>query len=429
MPPRLATRVSRAIPAGPARILVVNALVGTFGSGLFYAGNVMYFTRVIGLSAWEVSLGISIAGAAGLVAAMPIAALADRIGFRPTLVALHLLRAAVYLAYLWVDDFTGFLVLVCVIGVADKASYPLTQALVGSLFDGAARTKTMAVMRATQNIGMSGGALAAAAVLTVDLRTGFLLLTAANGLSFVFTASQLWRIRPAADAVEAAAALPEVAEPAARVGRWRHLGLSGLNGVLSLHDTVLFVALPLWLASDKDAPTAMVSIVLAINTVLTAAGQVWWTRFTRTVPQAAWAAVAAGALLAGSSLTLCFVGIAGPIVTAVLVSVAAVLLTLGENLHAAAAWEISFALSPSDARGSYLAMFGLGQSARDVCGPAAVTALVSSFGPYGWALLGVTFVLGGAGFRRSTLRLVERQRLAREQHTRGATAPAAPAAH
>ncbi|KIF78050.1 hypothetical protein QR77_38040 [Streptomyces sp. 150FB] len=388
------------------RILILNALVGNFGTGLFLAGYVIYFTRVVGLTAWEVTGGMSAAGVAGLVASVPIAALADRYGHRRSLIALHLLRAGAYIAYAWVGNFPEFVAVACLITLCDKASQSLSQALTGTLTGEKERTRALAKVRVTQNIGMSLGSFTAAAVLEIDLTAGFRVLTVLNGLSFVFTATQLWRLRrltgPAPEPVRHTAP----PESSFHVGKWRQLGLSGVNGVLSMHSTLLFTAIPLWISAQKDVSPSLVSLVIAINTILTAAGQVWWTRFSRTPRAAATAAMAAGLALAACSVAMSLTGALGPLGFASLTCAAAVLLTVAENLHVAAAWEISFALSPENARGAYLAVFGLGQSARDIGGPPLAAAALTGLGAPGWVLLGAVFTLGGGGFRHLALRLL-----------------------
>lgn len=430
MAPGLAWR--RITQPAPVPVLILNALVGTFGSGLFLAGYVVYFTRVVGLSAWQVAGGMSAAGAAGLVTSVPIAALADRFGYRRCLILLHLLRAVAYAGYAWAGGFAWFLVIACVVNLADKSSQSLSQALVGEVFEGRARTTIMARMRATQNTGMSLGALAAAGVLSASLPAGFRCLTIANGLSFVFTAIQLGRLRldPAAardPGATASGASTASGSPAARPGKWRYLPVSAMNGVLVMHTTVLFVAIPLWISADRSIPAEVVSAVIAINTVLTAAGQVWWTRFAASVPQAARAGAAAGGALAACALVMSVTRMVGPVASAGLTCLAAVLLTIAENLQASAAWEISFALAPADARGSHLAVFGLGQSARDIGGPSLVTAAVAGLGPPGWGLLAALFALGGLGFRRSALALARCERSGSRSGGDGAR-PAAPVA-
>lgn len=413
-------KIVRTLDGGsPAvRVLILNGLVGSFGSGLFLAGYILYFTRGVGLSAWQVTGGMAFAGVVGLVGSVPVGALADRYGHRRTLILLHSLRALAYIAFAWVGTFPQFLAVAATVTLCDKASQSLSQALTGGLTSERERAPVLAKVRAAQNVGMSVGALLAAVVLETNLTGGFRVLTIINGLSFIFTASQLWRLRtlyPPASRVNQGAVQHDTS---LEVNKWRQLGLSAMNGVLSIHSTVLFTAFPLWISIQKDAPTSLFSFVLAINTILTAVGQVWCTRFTSTPRRATQAAVVAGFSLAVCCAIMAFTHNMDPLWVVIFTCVAAVLLTAAENLHAAAAWEISFALAPADARGAYLAVFGLGQSGRDIGGPPLINAAVVGLGPPGWLLLGLMFVFGAGGFRYLSLRLTKERSASDERVAR-----------
>src|SRR5262249_58689599 len=62
------------------RWLALAALIDSTGTGLFMTGSAIYFTRVVGLSAAQVGLGLSVAGLVGLLGSVPIGVLGDRFG-------------------------------------------------------------------------------------------------------------------------------------------------------------------------------------------------------------------------------------------------------------------------------------------------------------------------------------------------------------
>jgi len=64
---RLTALVHRWLPERAAKVLAINAFVGTVGTGLFLTGAVVYYTRVIGLSTQQVGAGLAAAqdGAGG----------------------------------------------------------------------------------------------------------------------------------------------------------------------------------------------------------------------------------------------------------------------------------------------------------------------------------------------------------------------------
>jgi MFS family permease len=389
-------------PSGAARILTLNAFVGAIGTGLFLTGSVLYYTRVVGLSNTQVGLGLSVAGLGGLFAAVPTGAIADRLGARRTLVALHLWRIVGYGLLAVVHSFWAFLVMVCLVTVADRAGPPINQAMVGTLFTKQQRVRTMAYLRAVRNLGLSLGALLAGLALTADTPTAYRLLALGNAASFLPMALLVASLRRYERPVTAPAPPPgppaDPPTPPAALRPLRDLpflGLAATNGVLLLHDSVLFIALPLWIAQQTHAPRLMVSAMLVINTVLTAVSQVRWTRMTETFPAATRAMGVAGVILAAASVLLATAHFGGPLTASVLLVAGVVTLTVGENLHSAASWQVSFDLSPAVARARYLSVFGLGQAGQDMLGPSLVTALALGLGPVGWVGLGAAFAISG----------------------------------
>lgn len=65
---------------------------------------------------------------------------------------------------------------------------------------------------------------------------------------------------------------------------------------------------------------------------------------------------------------------------------------MAEMLHATISWELSVALAPETAQGTYLGVHGLAQSVQRTFGPLAVTAAIAT-GPAGWAAFGTGIAL------------------------------------
>jgi MFS family permease len=413
------SRIRAVLPAaGPGRILVLSGFGGAVGTGLFLAGSMLFFIRGVGLSPYQVALGLGVAGAVGLLASMPLGAVADRVGPRRTVVALHLWRAVAYSLYLTVHSFPAFLIVVCATTVADKAAPPVNQAMVGLLFDKRERVRTMGFLRSAQNVGLSIGAILASFALSANTRSAYDILALGNGVSYILMAYLVWRLRVPAtvrvpestsDADTALQHLDSAVAHHRRPGHWYFIALTLANGALALHDTVLFVGLPLWIAQHPYLPADIVGVLLTLNTVLTAAGQVWWTRLAGTAGRAIRGMVAAGLVLAAASLLIGLTGAVASAAIGVLLLVGgALLLTVGENLHAACAWEISFELTPPQRRARYLAAFAGGSSARDMLGPTLITVLLLGLGPLGWAGLAAGFASAGVAARQSALILRRR---------------------
>lgn len=416
-------------------MLTLNAFAGSIGTGLFLTGSMLFFTRSLGLTPYQVALGLSVAGLAGMAASVPTGALADRIGPRRTMVALHLWRAVTYTLYITVHSFWAFLAVVCATTMAEKAGPPINQAMVGMIFTKQQRVRTMAFLRAVRNVGLSLGALLAGLAVTSDSRLAYDVLALGNAASFLVMAALVWRLRTWEHDAVAGTATGQVKDSDAEAqqadGRplreWPFLALSTFNGILALHDTVLFIGLPLWIAEYTPAPRALVSGVLIVNTVITAISQVRWTKMTDTTAKAVKGMVTAGFILAAASIAISGAHYGSALTSCLLLVLGVLLLTAGENLHASARWEVSFNLSPAESRSRYLAVFTLGESARDVVGPTVVTTVVVGLGVWGWFGLAVVFVLSGLACQLFAVQ-VQRRRAAQEAAGAGPTvlAPAAP---
>jgi MFS family permease len=401
---RIAT-LSSVVPArGPARPLTVNAFVGSVGTGLFLTGSMLYYTRVVHLSADSVGLGLSIAGAFGILASVAVGYLSDRIGPRLTLVLLNLFRVLAYAAMAFVHHYWEFLLVVVLATGADRSSTPMNQALAGRIFGKEERVRVMAFMRAVRNVGMTLGAMLAGLAMEAGSATDYRLLVLGNAASFLPMAIVFARLgkyeRPVVK--PAAADGTEARGPRGPLRDVPFMALTLTNGFMMLHDSILLVALPLWIVGFTSAPPAMVAAMLVINTVLTATTQVLWTNMTDTLRKAASAMRAAGVILAVGVGCLAAAHFGNAIVAAILLVLGVLLLTAGENLHAAASWQVSYDLSPEDAQSQYLGVFNIGVNGQFMIGPAIVTALAVSAGVPGWAGLAAIFLISGEGSKLTT---------------------------
>ncbi|MBI0375685.1 MFS transporter, partial [Streptomyces albiflaviniger] len=101
-------------------MLALATLFLTMGQGAFMTCSALYFTTVVGISVPQLGLGLTIAGAVGLFAGVPLGHMADRHGGRETaalLIALNGLAAAGYLA---VGSFVQFTVSACLFVVLER---------------------------------------------------------------------------------------------------------------------------------------------------------------------------------------------------------------------------------------------------------------------------------------------------------------------
>ncbi|MCQ4041307.1 MFS transporter [Streptantibioticus rubrisoli] len=396
------TRVARRLaglllPDGAAgRMLALGACVDSLGTGMFFASATLYFVGMVGIPATKVAFATTLAGALALLAPVPLGRLADRAGTGTFYMVLLLLRGLGYSAYAFVTGYPAYLVLTVLLTALDRSSTPIQQAVVTAAIGGGDRTRTMASIRAVRNIGLTVGFLLAGAVFASSSRGAFTVLFLANGVSFLVVAGTVRlalartgttvRREPAPGG---AAQRPEVVRSPLR--DWWFMVFTVGNGVLSLYDTVLVVLLPVWVIQHTSIASAWVPVLMAVNTVLTVVLQVYVARFAETAAAAVRLLVLAGALMMACCgfFALGQAQSTGVAVAAALMAV--VMLSVAENLHSVAAWELSSELAPPAARARYLGAFSLSLTGQKVVGPTLLVVVLLPTGLIAWPVLAGAF--------------------------------------
>jgi hypothetical protein len=373
--------------------LTAMAVTDSCGTGLFIAGSAIYFVQAVHLRPSTVGLGISLAGLCGLITAVPIGLLADRIGVRTVLALLSLGRAAGMAGYVFVHSARSFLPLAAVLGVADGAVPSLNQSLVALVVPGQRKVKVQAAMRAWRNAGFAVGAGLAAAILALHTEAAYRAIFLGDAATFLVVVAVVATLqpRPSTSATGRASRRTSLRV----LGDRRLLIGAAMNGILSLHMTVLGVGLPLWLVRHTQAPHALTGGLLALNTVMAVALQVKLSAGAADTAGALRALRRSGFALAATCLLLASSAGSGAAVACLALIAATVMLTLGEIWQSAGAWGLSFALAPEDRRSSVLSVFGAGVNMQLVLAPLVLTAVVFPAGRTGWAVMGALLLMTG----------------------------------
>lgn len=386
------------------RLILVAYLANALGTGLFLPISVLYLTRIVGLSATSAGLGLTIAGLVAVVAGPCAGPLLDRFDARAVVVGCFAASALGFAAYLAVDSFPSFVAVAIVIQFASRMGRPSGRVLALRASPGRDRIVALAWQRTLTNLGYGVGGLLAGLALLFSGRTPFDVLLASNAASFVVASVLVLR-------------LPPMRPPAAHVasrrdqGAYRqlardrvYLGLVGLDVLVSLHDSVLIVAMPLWISLHTTAPLSMPGLLFALNTLLVVLLSVRVTRritspsgITRSYRTAAIGFVVATACFAIAAGT-------GRVLAIVLLVLAVSALTLGECEVTAGEQFLSTELAPERFRGSYIGVYSSAMSVQQAIGPALVTAVLAASGRAGWSAIALILVAGSAG----TLRLAAR---------------------
>jgi MFS family permease len=370
------------------RALSAMTLVNTIGNGLLVTSVVLFFTREVGLSGGQVGLGLTIAGACGLLAGVPAGHLGDRRGPREVLGALMVAQGVATLSYVFVSSFAAFVVTASVVVTLMQAGSAVKQGLIAQVLPPRDRVRARAFLRAVTNAGFAVGSAVAGIGILVDTRGAYEALIAGDALTFVLAAALL-------AGVPHVAPQPRRAEgPQLIVLRDRpYVAVTALVAVLSLHASLLEVGLPLWIA-HTEAPKVMVSVIFVINCLLVVAFSVRFAQGSDTVEGAARAAVRAALLLAVSCVVFVFAHGPGAIAASVILVVAAVIQVAGEMAQSASGWGLAYGLAPEDAQGQYQGLSSTALALSTTVGPLLMAGVVAA-GTLGWLAYGAVFLVSG----------------------------------
>lgn len=384
-------------PPGALRVLAAATLTNTIGSGLWSAGSALYLTRVVGLPVATVGAGLTAAGMVGLLASVPAGRLVDRWDPRRLRATLQVLQACAVAGFLLVDTSLAFVLVAVVDALLATASLSVRAGLIAAVAGPAGRVHAFASLRAVASVGIGVGAGLAAFALAADTATGYRVLVAGNSVTYLVSAVLVMRL----PVMSAPAAGPESSDGGAPVGPgagpalppwrdWPYVAVSGASAALALHEVVLVLILPLWIAAETGAPTAVISAVLVVNAVLTVG-------FAVRASHGASGTVACAAMMVRAALVLAVALLlfaaasglpSGP--GAALLVATAVIYTVGDLWHANAGAALAYDLAPSSAIGAYQGVHGLARAA----GPALLTWLLLG-GRTGWIALAALFALIG----------------------------------
>ena len=273
---------------------------------------------------------------------------------------------------MFVSGVISFTLVAALMAIAEAATPSLTQAVVAAAVDGESRVRTMAILRSTRNVGFSVGAVLAAPLIAAG--PAFAVIMFGDALSFVIVAVALARL----PITRAAGRRPRAA---GLVRDWRYAGLAAVNGVLTLHMTILAFGLPLWLLRATSAPASLVAGLLLINTIMAVILQVPFSKHAATTAGATRTLRLAGVMLAGCSVAMAAAAHTSRWLAVTALVLATMLLSLGEIWQASGAWELSYRYADPAREVQYLAVFSLGGTAQDVAAPALITGVVIAAGP------------------------------------------------
>lgn len=379
--------------AGPTplvRRLSAQSVLSAFGDGVFLTGSAVYFTQIVGLSAARVGLGLSIAGAATFLLAVPLGKLSDRFGAKRVWALSSLLEAVLYLAWLAVGGFATFVAMLVVLGVVSTASRAARNAYRFDIFPREERVSSNAYFRAARNVGYTFGALLAGIALATNDDTMIRAVPVITAGLLVLNAALVARLPAARHHMNEApleAALTDAGDRRSALRNRGYVAMAVLGGILGTHQVLLNVVIPLWLVEETDAPRVLLAWLFGTNTVMAVLLQVAAARGITTVADSL-RAQRRGAFffMLSCGIVLVTHDTVGW-VTIVLVWVGHVTVTGAELFQSAGEWGLQAELSDPERRGEYQGVSQLGYTLGTVWAPAAYTFLAMEWGARGWLVI------------------------------------------
>jgi hypothetical protein len=373
------------------RRLLAASFADALGTGLFLPLSVIYLTRIVGLSPTRVGLGLAIAGFLAIAAGPLSGTLLGRFDARRVVLGCFVASALGFAAYTAVDSFATFLGVAMLVQFAGRMERPATAVLALGVTPRPRQVDALAWQYSLRNLGYGIGGLLAALALLAHGKTPFVVLLGANAVSYLVAGLlvlQLPAVRPPERLEGDATGYREVIRDRA------YMGLALLNVIMALHDSLLVVAMPLWIVTHTRAPAALTGLLFALNTVLVVLLQVRTTRNAgahggiarsyRTAAVSFVVACGAFALAAG----------APALVAIVLLVIALGALTRAELANSAGERFLSVELAPARLRERYLSVFKTSMAVQQAVGPVLVTTVLTHWGRLGWLALALLLAAG-----------------------------------
>jgi predicted MFS family arabinose efflux permease len=367
-------------------------LVNTLGNGLFYTSSALFLTRSVGLSVSQVGIGLTIAGIVGLLANVPAGRIAEIYGPREVLAIATALAGVCMAGYGLVHSFGMFLVVACAYLVTYNASNAVRNGLIATAVDSNDRVRTRAYLRSITNLGIGVGSALAGIALHIDTRDAYLTLIYGNAISFVATVALVMRLPHVPP-------LPKIVGDGPQLVAIRDrpfLSVVALNSLLCIHNSLVEIAVPLWIVRHTNAPRVMVAVVFVFNTSMCVLFQVRASKGVDDIRSSSRALRQAGLLLLASCALYAAAGGRSEWVAIVVLLLAELAHVTGELLQSAGSWGYGYGLAPEALQGQYQGLFSMNYAVSGMLGPVVVTAVAIGWGWPGWLVIGGAFA--GLGF-------------------------------
>ncbi|WP_245927611.1 MFS transporter [Nocardioides silvaticus] len=403
----------RLIPPTPlSRRLATQSMLFSTGEGTFLTGSAVFLTQVVGMSAAQSGLALTIVGVAEFLFAYPAGRVVDRLGPKRMWAGSTVGRAACFVALPFVDGFGQYIAVGVVFAVFGSLGGASHGAYILDVLKPKERVETQAYMYSSLNLGFTLGA----AIGGVALATGSLTVVQYTPFfaAALMLANAYWVTRLPAAPHDLRVASGEQRERPPGPSAHRNVGWILTNfciGVLWTNQVLLNVVIPLWLVEATDAPHVLLAWLFGTNTVLCIFLPAYTSKGVRTIDDAlryAW--VSTGFFVVSCLITMYTHSTVG-FVTVVLVWLGHVTVTGAELAISGATWAIQAELMDPRRRGDYQGVEEVSRALGGQWAPWLFTGLAMSWFAEGrgWLIIAGVIVVATIGLGPS-VRMAERFR-------------------
>ncbi|TDO52977.1 MFS transporter [Kribbella sp. VKM Ac-2571] len=390
MPGLLRDPVERALASAVAALAL--------SRGMFFAVSALYFTRGVGLSPTAVGIGLTVAGAVGVLASYAGGWLSDRCGADRLQQWALAANGVALLGYALARDVVTFVLVAACVSASRGLQSTAQMTLLARWYVGPERVAVRARLRVVMNVGIGIGTLLAGLALVVDTATAYrltvVLVGAITTLGTIPLAGLRRRVSGLAERMDASASTEAPRGPSPLKDR-TYVTSTVLNALLAIHFALTSVGIPLWVADHTEAPTVVVSALLVVNTAYVALFQVRASRGTQDLRTAGRSVRRAGLLLLAACLLFALAGHLGAAAATGVLLLGALASSAGETRGEAGSWGMAFELADPARAGAYQGLSQTGLALALMLGPAVVTTTAIDHGTLGWIALGALFALTG----------------------------------
>ncbi|WP_371402070.1 MFS transporter [Kribbella sp. NBC_00662] len=379
--------------------------------GMFFAVSALYFTRGVGLSAATVGLGLTTAGAVGVLSSYVGGRLSDRYGAdrlqQWTLAA----NGAALLAYALAGNVISFILIAACVSATRGLQSTAQVTLLARWYVGPERVTVRARLRVVMNVFIGAGSLLAGLALMVDTTSAYrLTVVLVGGVTMLGTVPLIGlrrRVAGLAERMDATGGQAQVRGRSPLRDR-TYVASTVLNAIVAIQFGLTSVAIPLWVADHTDAPTVVVSALLLINTAYVALFQVRASRGAQNLRTAGQSVRRAGLFLLVACLLFAAAGYLGAAAATGVLLLAALAASAAETKGEAGGWTMAFELADPARAGAYQGLSQTGYAVAQMVSPAVVTTSAIDHGTTGWIALGMLFAATGAATALLANRAAER---------------------